>query len=325
MPKAKAVAPSNIAIVKYWGKRDDRLNLPATSSISITLSKLKTEVSVSFDEKIQKDEVLVEGRPATENAYKRVVAFLDVIRSKTNLPLFARVESFSNFPVSSGLASSASTFAALTLAATKAACASFTLQELARIARLGSGSAPRSLLGGAVEAVAGVLDDGSDFEVRQILPQERVFFAVVVVVVDAKEKSVSSRDGMNLCKRTSPYYERWLEYNQGLVSTAKSALLNGDMQTVGEIAEASCFAMHACCLSANPPLLYFAEPTVSVIQEVFDMRKEGIQVYVTIDAGPHPVLILPFDFVPKAVERISNLKGVVRVIVERAGEGAKIL
>jgi diphosphomevalonate decarboxylase len=213
----------------------------------------------------------------------------------------------------------------LTLASANALSAEFTFQELARIARLGSGSAPRSMLGGAVEAVAGVSKDGSDFEVLQILPEEKVHFALLVVVVDSKEKAISSRDGMNLCKSTSPYYERWLEYNQRLVPVARTALLDGDIEKVGEVAEASCFAMHACCLSAKPPLLYFAGPTISVIENVFEMRKEGVLVYVTIDAGPHPVLILPIDAVRIVADRISNLKGVLRVIEERAGEGAKVL
>jgi diphosphomevalonate decarboxylase len=325
MLRAKAVAPSNIAIVKYWGKRDEVLNLPATSSISITLSKLKTEVCVSFDENLGQDEVFVEDERANEKTYGRVVAFLDLVRAKTKVNMFARVESFSNFPVGSGLASSASFFAGLTLASANALSAEFTFQELARIARQGSGSAPRSLLGGAVEAVAGTSNDGSDFEVLQILPEERVPFALLVVMVESKGKAISSRDGMNLCKNTSPYFHRWLEYNQELVDIARMALLDGDIKTVGEVAEASCFAMHGCCMSAKPPLFYWAPNTLSVIEQVFEMRKEGVLVYVTIDAGPHPVLLAPFDLVPIVRERVSKQKGVLHIIEERAGQGAKVL
>ncbi|RMG65723.1 MAG: diphosphomevalonate decarboxylase, partial [Calditrichaeota bacterium] len=208
---ATAVAHSNIALIKYWGKRSERLNLPAVGSISITLKELSTWTRVTFQEDLGPDRVRLNGRKATPEETRRVSAFLDIVRRMAGRPLGAQVVSKNNFPTGAGLASSASGFAALALAATAALGLELPPTRLSALARLGSGSAARSVFGGFVEMQRGQAADGSDACAIQLRDEHFWPLEVLVLVTAEGPKSIGSTRAMNLTADTSPYFPAWVE------------------------------------------------------------------------------------------------------------------
>jgi len=322
---AAARARANIALVKYWGKRDLRLNLPATGSLSMTCSSLVTETRVTFDDAAPRDEVLADGAAAPEAFRQRASRFLDRVRSLAGMAAFARVETRATFPVASGLASSSSGFAALALASTRAAGLDLPLPALAALAREGSGSAPRSLLGGFVELPAGMSPDGSDCVPVQVAAADAWDVRLVIAVNGAGEKAVGSTEGMERSRATSPFYPAWIARGAGDLEAAKAALAARDLPALGRVAEANAFSMHAVALSSNPPILYWNAATVDAVNRVRALRAEGAGAWVTIDAGPHvKVLCGPGDAAAVA-DALRGVAGVTEVRVERPGEGAEVL
>ena len=325
MRSAAARAGANIALIKYWGKRDLALNLPATGSLSITLSTFVTESSVTFDGALRADDLVLDGRPASADARDRVARFLDRVRARAGMCEFAHVESANNFPTASGLASSASGFAALALAASRAAGLDVGLPELASLARLGSGSAARSLLGGFVELPRGEAADGSDCVPRQVAPPEHWPVRLVVAVNGRCAKDVGSTAGMEMSRLTSPFFDAWVAANRRDLDAARVAVAARDFTTLGRLTEASCFRMHAVALACDPPLLYWNGTTVEAIRKVWRLREAGLQGYVTVDAGPHvKVLCLPHEADEIAAE-LAAVDGVERCLVERPGPGAQVI
>ncbi|MBM4395058.1 MAG: diphosphomevalonate decarboxylase [Deltaproteobacteria bacterium] len=330
MNAAAARARANIALVKYWGKRDVANNLPATGSLSMTLSSLATETRVTFDAALQADEVVLNGTPAPETVRLRTSRFLDRVRSLAGVAgdartARARVETANSFPTASGLASSASGFAALALAATRAAGLDLPLASLATLARAGSGSAPRSLIGGFVELPAGSAPTGSDCVPVQVAPPDHWDLGLVVAVNGRARKDVGSTEGMERTRATSPFYPAWLARNAPHLAEARSAILARDLAALGRVVEASCFSMHAVALSAAPPILYWNGVTVDAVHRVWALRAAGLQGYVTIDAGPHvKVLCRAADAGAFACE-LRQVPGVVEVRVERPGPGAEVV
>ena len=292
----RARARPNIALVKYWGKRDAERNLPATGSLSLTLSELDTTTEVTFDPALRQDELRLDGEPASEAARRRVSGFLDRVRDLARGGDFARVVSVNRFPTAAGLASSASGFAALALAATHAAGLQLPLDELAALARHGSGSAPRSLLGGFVAVHPGGADDGADWRIEALGDADFWDLRLVVALTATGPKAVGSSEGMERTRTSSPYYAPWLAANARHLDEARRALRARDFTALGRVTEASCFRMHAAALAADPPLLYWNGATVAAIHRVWQLRGEGHPAYVTIDAGPHvKVLCQPTD------------------------------
>lgn len=325
MKTATARANSNIALVKYWGKRDSALNLPATGSLSMTLSSLGTTTRVTIDPTLDADEMTLNGSPAAEPARSRVSRFLDLVRTEAGFHDRVRVESSNNFPTASGLASSASGFAALTLAVTGAAGLDPELSRMARWARRGSGSAPRSLLGGLVELQAGVAPDGSDCQPRQLVAPGEWDIRMLVAMNERSEKEVSSSEGMERTRQSSPLYEGWLSGNRVDLEVALEAVRARDFPTLGRATEASCFRMHAAAMGASPPLFYWNAVTLQTIRRVRDLRRSGIPGFVTVDAGPHvKALCLAEDAGPLADE-LRAVDGIEEVIEERPGPGAELI
>ncbi len=325
MGSATAHANTNIALVKYWGKRDTDLNLPAVSSLSMTLSTMGTTTRVTFDPGLRRDELLLDDHPAPEAARARTSRFLDLVREASGVESFASVRTRNNFPTASGLASSASGFAALALAATRAAGMDADLATLASLARRGSGSAPRSLLGGFVALPAGQAADGSDCIPRQVAPPEHWDLRLVVTLTASGAKTVGSTEGMERTRLTSPYYGAWIEENARAMEAASRAVVERDFETLGRVVEASCFRMHAVALSAEPAVLYWNDGTVRVIHRVRSMRDAGVRCWLTMDAGPHvKVLCLPGD-ADLIAKDLAAMPGVQGVLVERPGPGAEVL
>jgi len=245
MKKIIARAHSNIALVKYWGKRNIPLNLPAVASISITLDGLFTETSVQFNDANSSDSLLLNGENALEKDRARLSNFLDLIRFRSGIKKYASVESSNNFPTSAGLASSASSFACLALASTKAAEYSASKNELSELARLGSGSAARSIYGGFVEMDLGVMEDGSDSIAHQLHPADYWDLKVIIAITSEKKKKTGSTDGMESSRLTSPFYQPWIDSSPKDITEMRSAIAHKDFGKVSDISEFSCLKMHA--------------------------------------------------------------------------------
>ena len=324
--KATAKAHTNIALIKYWGKRNDELILPTNNSLSLTLDGFYTTTTVDFQEDLKEDYFELDGEPVMGEAYKRVTAFLDLIRRMADKEdLFARVESYNQVPTAAGFASSASGFAALTAAATKAIGLDLSDTELSRLTRQGSGSSSRSIYGGFAEWEMGEKEDGSDSYAVPIASENHWDVRMAGVVLTSKMKKISSRAGMRRTVETSPFYEGWLKSIPEDLSQIKKAISDKDFTRLGEIAEANCLKMHATSLAAKPPFTYWIDSTIRVMQQVQEMREQGIPAYVTIDAGPN-VKVLYLPEYEEQVERIlREVPGVTDVILSKPGPGVSYL
>jgi diphosphomevalonate decarboxylase len=283
--RAVARANTNIALVKYWGKRDAALNLPAVGSLSLTLDGLSTRTTVAFDGKLDRDALLLNGAPADERATGRISKFLDIVRQRAGLTARANVESTNDFPTAAGLASSASAFAALAVAATHAAGLTLDDRELSILARRGSGSAARSIFGGFAQMHRGTRADGEDSFAEPIVTDWDV--RLVIAATMSGPKATLSTDGMRHTAETSPYYDAWVGMSERDLKTAREAIARRDLQALGEVTEASCLSMHASAMAARPAVVYFIGATIEGYRIIQDLRRSGVPAWFTCDAGPH--------------------------------------
>jgi len=315
-----AIAHANIALVKYWGKRDIEGNRPAAGSLSLTLAGLDTRTRVErLGPDATEDVLILDGAPATGRPLERVRAFVDRVRQPVGAVDRVRVESRNDFPTAAGLASSASAFAALAVATAHAFEARLDPRQLSVLARTGSGSAARSIFGGYAEVVA---DDDEPY--ARPLDDVDLDLGAVVCVVDSPPKETGSTDGMELTRHTSPYHAAWLEQVSRDLYEARHALQTGDFERLAAVTEGNCLAMHANAMSARPGLLYFAPATLDLIRVVRRMRTEGTPVFFTIDAGPHVVAFTRPDALERVAEALKDQPGVREVRICRAGAGARI-
>lgn len=322
---AKARARANIALAKYWGKADVELNLPAVPSISVTLEPLTTETTVELRAGLAQDEFVLNGTAALGGELKRASELLDRVRVLAGTKLRAHVESKNYFPTASGLASSASGFAALAAAARKAAGLAFDADATSALARQSSASAARSVLGGFVELPAGKPGDAS-LAAHQLAPADHWDLAIVVAVTAEGRKSVGSTDGMTHTKVTSPYYESWLNAAPGLADQVRAGLLARDFARVGRAMEQSTLAFHACALAADPGLLYFQPATLAAFAKVRELRAEGVTpVYATMDAGPHVKALCRAADAAAVSRALSGVPGVLRTLLAAPGPGVELL
>ncbi|MBP7126992.1 diphosphomevalonate decarboxylase [Myxococcota bacterium] len=325
MNRGHARARANIALVKYWGKRDPVRNLPATGSLSLTLDGLSTWTEVTFRGDLDEDRLSLDGVPARPEETARVRRVLDEVRRMAGLGLFAQVISRNDFPTGSGLASSASGMAALAVAAAAAARLPPDLATWSMLARLGSGSAPRSLLGGLVFLPAGAEPDGSDCVPSVLRDESSIPWRMVLVLTDPGRKKVGSREGMERTRRTSPYYEAWIRRTGQDLILAREAARNLDLPALGPVMEANAFAMHACAMASSPPLIYWNGTTLEVIRQVRELRREGLQGWLTMDAGPHVQVLCETRDAPSWAESLRSIPGVRSVRVEAPGSGPEVL
>lgn len=319
---ATARAHSNIALVKYWGKRDAALNIPAVGSISITLDALSTDTRVTFGSGLEQDEFWLAGTRADAT---RASHLLDIVRDSSGVSSRAVVESTNNFPTAAGLASSASGFAALAVAASAAAGLSLDDRELSILARRGSGSAARSLFGGIVELYAGIRDDGLDSFAEPVLAPESWPLTVVVAITELGQKSVNSTTGMGGSALTSPFYPAWVGTGTDDLAAMRLAIATRDFEQLGELAEYSCLKLHALMMSTRPALLYWNAATMTSIHAVRELRASGIPVYFTIDAGPQvKALCLP-GHARMVADALGQVPGVHETRISALGRGARLL
>lgn len=319
---ATAKAHTNIALVKYWGKRDQQLILPQTDSLSLTLNDFYTTTTVNFDSHLVNDEVTINGNLLISQQASRVVKFLDLVREMSGQTAFAKVNSINHVPTSAGLASSASAFAALAGAASTAAGLHLTRQDLSRLARRGSGSATRSIYGGLVVWHRGHDDKSSYAEPLT----EKVDFGLemLAIMINTKKKRVSSRQGMQSSVTTSPYYPAWRDVVKKDMVAMKDAINAQDIDKIGHIAEENALRMHALTLSADPGFTYFNADTLMAIKAVQDLRNAGISCYYTMDAGPNVKVIYDRQNRQPIIKKLATIFGRDRIIATTPGPGIQI-
>lgn len=324
--KATAIAHPNIALVKYWGKRNIEYNLPATGSLSMTLGGLETRTTVTFDDDLSEDIVeLDEHRHSQGSKYERVVRFLDLVRRRANVRSKAHVVSYNDFPTGAGLASSASGFAALSVAACNAAGLTLSDAELSALARRGSGSAARSIFGGFAEMRAGTREDGQDAHAVPIAGPDHWDLRCVIGITARGEKKIGSTEGMTRTHQTSPFYDQWVDTVSLDVEWARAAVEARDFAELARIAEASCLRMHATAISADPGILYWNGTTVEIIHAVRQAREDGLDAFFTIDAGPHVKVFCPADAQSECEDLLDRIDGVREVAVTYPGQSARLV
>ncbi|MDZ7345510.1 MAG: diphosphomevalonate decarboxylase [candidate division KSB1 bacterium] len=279
--RAEAFAPVNIALCKYWGKRNEELNLPMNGSLSVSLGRLGTRTRLSITE--GGDEVILNGRKlAQEESFaRRVSAYLDLFRPPN---AGFRIETENTIPTGAGLASSASGFAALAMALNRLFGWELDGRALSILARLGSGSAARSVFTGFVEWFAGERKDGLDSYAAP-LSIEWPELRIGAVVLSAVAKPIGSTAGMKQTVRTSLFYRLWPQRAENDLAELKRAIAARDFQLLGTIAEANALAMHATMIDSRPPVFYWLPETISAFQTVWRLRQDGVGIYFTIDAG----------------------------------------
>ncbi|MEK7634241.1 MAG: diphosphomevalonate decarboxylase [Patescibacteria group bacterium] len=316
--KATAIAPSNIAFIKYWGKKDEDLKIPENGSISMNLSNLITTTTVEFDPRYKKDLITINNK-SDEQEENRIIKHLNLIRKKANINLNAKVISTNNFPDETGLSSSASGFAALTLAVAKAIGLNLKEKELSILARQGSGSACRSIPDGFVEWLGG---DTSYAE--SLYPPEYWAIVDVVAIVSQEKKETSSTDGQKLTT-TSPFFITRLNNINEKINRFKESLKTKNFTEFGQLVENEALELHAIMLTSTPSLIYWQPETIKMMKLIKKWRDEGLEVYFTLNTGQDIHLIAEEKNTEMLVERLQNIKEVKKVIINQPANGARLV
>lgn len=320
--KVHVRAHTNIALIKYWGKQNEEYILPTTSSLSLTLDAFYTETSVAFDEQLDEDIFYLDGILQEDSSKDNIMPILSAVRKRANINAHARIDSVNHVPTAAGLASSASGMAALAGAASLAAGLRLSPTDLSRMARRGSGSATRSIYGGFVEWQKGNSDRTSfamqirdaDFDV-----------GMVFLLLNQKQKDVSSREGMKLTVETSPFYPAWVEGSERDLIDMKQALYEEDFETIGELTERSAMKMHATTMGAIPPFTYLEPDTLDAMQFVRNLRKEGIPCYFTMDAGPNVKILCRYSDAERIREKAAARYGDEICVLSKPGDGLSVI
>ncbi|MFH1106632.1 MAG: diphosphomevalonate decarboxylase [Candidatus Micrarchaeota archaeon] len=327
--KATCLATPNIALVKYWGKRDKERNLPTNSSLSITMDEqLKTTTTVEFSKRCKSDEAFINGQRLHGEESSRIWSTVETLRRMANVQLKAKVVSENSFPTAAGLASSASGFAALTLASAKALGLDLQPRQLSMIARVGSGSACRSLFGGFVEWKRGTLNDGSDSYAEQVAPETHwPELRNVIAVVGSGRKKLSSRKGMAVTVSTSDLFQRRLQQAPYRLQRVKEAIRQKNLDALlsETMKESNC--MHAVMLDSFPPITHLTDASRAVIDAVHEFNSalgETAAGY-TFDAGPNAQIITTEKRAGAMRKMLSEIPGVQQLFVCRAGKGPQFL
>lgn len=323
-PCAAAQAHPNIALIKYWGKRDVPLNLPVVGSLSITLDTLWTRTSVRFSADLAADRITLNGREDPKQL-KRASACLDRMRRIAGVATRAEIVSHNNFPTGAGLASSASGFAALVMAADAALGLRLSPAQQSVLARRASGSAARSIFGGYVEWALGDDADGEDSVARPILAAEAWPLRVAVAITSTAEKAIGSTEGMNRTAETSPYQRAWIDSQEADLAEARAAIAARDFERLADISEFSCLKMHALAMAAKPGLLYWNAATMAAMHAVRALRASGVPVFFTIDAGPQVKAICLPSAAAQVAAALREVPGVLNVLETGLGGAASLI
>lgn len=313
-----ARAYTNIALIKYWGKKDQQLKLPYTNSLSLTLDRFYTDTKATIIDSNQ-DVVYLNDKLLDASQNKRILNYLATIRKFYSFNDHFQIDSVNHVPTSAGFASSASGFAALAAAINETKQLNLSRRELSILARNGSGSASRSIYGGFVEWQAGH-DNESSFAVP-IDETPEIDLSLLSVVINKHSKKISSTVGMENSVKTSPFYPNWVTLVTSEIKEIKQAIAQKDLQKIGEISEHNAMSMHALTLSADPSFTYFAPETIRIIQLIQELRQKGIFAYATIDAGPNVKIICTKESLALVQEYIEQQLSDVTCVVANIGPG----
>jgi diphosphomevalonate decarboxylase len=319
--KTTAVAPSNIAFIKYWGKKDEVLRLPENGSISMNLSNLLTTTTVEFDDQISEDTVTINGKFIAKEK-ERAIKHLDRIRSLAKITLKAKVMSENNFPTATGLSSSASGFAALSVAGAAAAGLRLSEKELSILARQGSGSACRSIPDGFVQWLDGETNETS--YAVSLYPADYWDLVDIVAVVNAGPKDVPTSEGQKTA-RSSSFFPVRLAQMDRKIDLLKKYLKEKNFQPFGELVEAEALEMHAVMLTSSPPLIYWQPGTIRMMKAVNSWRSEGLPVYFTLNTGQDIHLICEKKNAPKVIRKLLAFKEIHKTIINFPSRGTRLV
>jgi diphosphomevalonate decarboxylase len=322
MTTATAIANPNLAFIKYWGNRDNTLRLPSNGSISMNLDGLYTRTTVSFQPSLPFDQLIINGHEVMGHGLDRISYILDIIRGMADIYERAEVMSENNFPSGAGIASSASAFAALALAGSKAAGLNLSEPELSRLARRGSGSASRSIPGGFVEWQMGTSDE--DCFAFSIAEPGHWDLVDCVAIVSAAHKKTGSTEGHSIAW-TSPLQAARVADAPRRLEICRKAILERDFNTFASIVELDSDMMHSVMMTSTPQLHYWKPASLDVMSCVRQWRADGMPVCYTVDAGPNIHILCPGTEAQTVEKRLSEIKGVDKVLVARAGGPAKLV
>lgn len=325
--RATAVAYPNIALVKYWGKRDEELVLPVTGSLSMTLDIFPTTTRVAVCPDAAGDSVTVNERPVDGVTGERVRRFLELVRNLTGRRERAVVTSANRVPTGAGLASSAAGFAALAAAAAAAYGLPADGRALSRLARRGSGSACRSVFGGFVQWHAGRgrgrTGDLSSYA-EPVVTAGTFDPVLVVAIVDTGPKKVASREAMRQTMRSSPLYRAWARTSGTDLDRMRDGLAQGDLATIGEIAEHNALGMHAAMLAARPAIRYLSAASLAVLDQVAGLRTDGVPAFATFDAGPNAAVLCRREDARQVANALTDIGDVQAVHLAGTGPGIAV-
>ena len=331
--KITAISPSNIAFIKYWGKKDEVLRLPENGSLSMCLSNLLTTTTVDFSKDYRDDLISVKSPTdridkkshvryfGNDEENRRIVKFIDLIRKMAGINLKAKVVSQNNFPSGTGLSSSASGFAALSLAASKAAGLNLNEKELSILARQGSGSACRSVSDGFVQWLDG--NSSEESYAVSLFPANYWEIADVVAIVSSDKKDVSSTEGQKLVS-SSPFFNIRLQNIKAKLELAKKLLKQKNFPLFGELLEAEALELHAVMLTSQPSLIYWTPGTLKIMKLTKKWRREGLEAYFTINTGQDVHLICEQKNINSVQEKLKEIEEVKEIIVNKPAAGARL-
>ena len=321
MKKTTARAHSNIAFIKYWGKKDEILRLPTNGSISMNLSGLYTDTTVEFIPSLTQDDITIDGKKDAQKAL-RVTSHLDRVRALGKTNGKARVVSQSNFPSGAGLSSSASGFASLTVAATQSLGLTLSERELSILARLGSGSACRSIPDGFVEWKDATTSEESYAET--LFPHDYWDIVDIVVLTSAEQKYIPTSQGQERAK-TSIFFQERLRHMKNKIEQCRRHLQERDFTALGILSEMEALEMHAVMITSWPALLYWLPGTLAVMQAVQKWREEGLAVYFTINTGQNVHILCQQKDKEQVMKLVSTLPDVQKVIANQVSRGTYLI
>ncbi|MBK5113650.1 MAG: diphosphomevalonate decarboxylase [Candidatus Heimdallarchaeota archaeon] len=321
--KATALANSNTALIKYWGKQDEELIIPMNNSISLTVDSLSTTTTVEFSDEFTQDLFILNNEKQTGTAENRVIRHLDLLRSKAKMNLKAKVMSQNNFPTAAGLASSASGFAALTVASCKALELELDQKQLSMLSRRGSGSSARSIFGGFVEWIKA--DEIGESYAKQLADKNHFDIRDIVVIFKPQKREFSTREAMKISKETSPMFKARLDVVETSLDKMRKAIEQREFNLLGQTAESDCNLVHSIALTSTPKLSFWIDETIRIINLVKDLRQGGIDAFYTVDTGSNMhILTLP-QYAEEIDMILRKIPYIEKTVVCKPGDGAKII
>ena len=318
MSEVTAIAHPNFALIKYWGKANSGQNIPAMSSISLTIDTLISTTKISKKPEIQETIWILNGEHQPDLG--QILPTLDYLSEVGEVGEPCLIKSDNNFPTAAGLASSASGVASIVVAYNRFFDLGLTNKQMTKAAMLGSGSAPRSLLPGIV-----LLDMENQFDCQTLVEPNQWPLSVIVCITDDQRKTISSRKGMEISRKTSPLYESWLKVNASHIERAKKAINERNLRALGQVSEENCKQMHEVMMASNPSINYMTNKTIDCINAIESIRSSGFDLFHTVDAGPQVKIICKTKDSSLIQKRISSLPGVKQTLAANIGYGARVI